>query len=135
MPTNLKDQKRKLLRKTCQAYKARIMELREAGEEEGIEVNESSERDFWAFIRVLPAIREGALFLMENGNFRVIWKGPDESHLGLQFLGNREIQYVIFKRRKRARKVSRVAGADTFDGVRRQIEGFRVVCFGCSDEC
>ena len=126
MALALDNKQRKLLRRTNQAYKFRITELREAGEEEGIEANDASEKDFWAFVKSLPATREGALFLMENGNFRVIWQGSDESHLALQFLGGRMVEYVIFKRRKRARKVSRVAGADTFDGVRRQIEGFEL---------
>ncbi len=117
---------RKLTRKTYQAYRSRIAELREAGQEEGIAVNEASEKAFWNFIKLLPALREGSLFLMENGNFRVIWKGPDESHLALQFLGGRDIQYVIFKRRNRAKNISRVAGADTFDGIRRQIDAFEL---------
>ena len=123
---NQDSKQRKLLRRTSRAYRDRIAELREAGREEDIEVNDASERDFWAFIKSLPATREGALFLMENGNFRVIWEGPKESHLALQFLGGREIQYVIFKRRKRAKQVSRVAGADTFEGIKRQIEAFEL---------
>ena len=124
MPLTSDSKQRKLTRRTYQAYRSRIEELREAGQEEDIAVNEASEKAFWNFIKLLPATREGALFLMENGNFRVIWKGPEESHLALQFLGGREIQYVIFKRRKRAKNISRVAGADTFDGIRRQIDAF-----------
>ena len=126
MATAYDTKHRKLTRQTYQAYRDRIAELREAGREEDIEVNEASEKAFWNFIKSLPANREGALFLMENGNFRVIWKGPNESHLALQFLGGRDVQYVIFKRRKRATKVSRVAGADTFDGIKRQIDSFEL---------
>ena len=126
MATTYDTKERKLARRTYQAYRNRIAELLEAGEEEDIAVNEASEKAFWNFIKSLPAAREGALFLMENGNFRVIWKGHNESHLALQFLGGREIQYVIFKRRKRAREVSRVAGADTFDGIKRRIDAFEL---------
>jgi len=126
MPLASDSKQRKLTRQTYRAYRSRIAELREAGKEEDIEVNEASEIALWDFIKSLPATREGALFLMENGNFRLIWKGQKESHLALQFLGGREIQYVIFKRRKRAKQVCRVAGADTFDGIKRQIEAFEL---------
>lgn len=126
MPLAPDSKQRKLTRQTYQAYRRRIAELREAGKDEDLEVNEASEKAFWDFIKSLPATREGSLFLMENGNFRVIWKGPKESHLALQFLGGREIQYVILKRRKRAKQTSRVAGTDTFDGIKRQIDTFEL---------
>ena len=126
MATTSETQRRKIDSRTRKAYRSRIEELREYGEEDGVTISPASEKDFWAFVKSLPAARDGALFLMENGNFRLVWQGSDESHLGLQFLGDRIVEYVIFKRRKRARKVSRVAGADTFDGVRRQIEGFEL---------
>ena len=45
-------------------------------------------------------------------------------HVALQFLGGGHVQYVIFKRRPGAAKVSRVAGTDTFDGIKRQVEAF-----------
>ena len=126
MSLALDSKQRKLTRQTYRAYRGRIEELREYGEGEGLSINEWSEKDFWAFVKSLPASRKGSLVLMDNGNLRALWKGEKESHLGLQFLGGRMVQYVIFKRRKRARKVSRVAGSDTFDGVRRQIEGFEL---------
>ena len=126
MSSLIDTKQRKAARQTYQAYRRRIAELREYGDDEGVAINEASEKAFWNFIKFLPATREGALFLMDNGNFRVIWKGPDESHLALQFLGGREIQYVIFKRRKRAKNISRVAGADSFDGIKRQIDSFEL---------
>ena len=114
----------KLTPKARQTYRNRIAELREYGVEDGVTVNLASEKDFWAFVKSLPAARPGSLALMDNGNLRAVWKGKGESHLGLQFLGGRMVEYVIFKRRPRAGKVSRVAGADTFDGIKRQIDAF-----------
>ena len=61
---------------------------------------------------------------MENGNLRAVWKGKNGAHIGLQFLDNGLIQYVIFKQRKRSLPVSRVYGRDTIDGVKRQIDAF-----------
>ena len=116
----------KLIPEVRQTYRNRIAELREYGLEDGVTVNPASEKDFWAFVKSLPAARPGSLVLMDNGNLRAVWKGEQGSHLGLQFLGRRMVEYVIFKRRPRASKVSRVAGADTFDGVKRQIDAFEL---------
>lgn len=121
----------KLKPETRRAYQSRIAELREYGIEDGVTVNPASERDFWAFVQSLPAARPGSLVLMDNGNLRAVWEGKNESHLALQFLGGRMIQYVIFKRRPRAGKVSRVAGADTFDGIKRQIDAFALQTLVC----
>ena len=121
----------KLIPEVRQTYRNRIAELREYGAEDGIIVNPASEKDFWAFVKSLPAARPGSLVLMDNGNLRAVWEGKGESHLALQFLGGRMIQYVIFKRRPRASKVSRVAGADTFDGIKRQIDAFELKALVC----
>ena len=107
-----------------QAYKARIDTLRIAAELEGIEMNEASMSDFWSFIRSSQFSRQVGLALMENGNLRAVWKGEDSSHLGLHFLGSRQVQYVIFKRRPGSRRISRTAGIDTFEGVKKQIGAF-----------
>ena len=107
-----------------QAYKARIDTLRSAAALDGIDVNEASERDFWSFIGSSRFSRRASLALMDNGNLRAVWKGEDASHLGLHFLGEQQIQYVIFKRRSGSRRVSRTAGIDTFGGVKKQIGAF-----------
>ena len=72
-----------------------------SGEAEGVTISAASEKDFWDFVKSLPAARKGSLVLMENGNLRAVWEASDDSHLALQFRGDRMIQYVIFKRRPR----------------------------------
>ena len=62
--------------------------------------------------------------LIDNGNLRAVWKGENGTHIGLQFLGSHAVQYVIFKWRAAAETISRVAGRDSFDGVKRQIKAF-----------
>ena len=107
-----------------QAYRSRIEALRSDADLDGFAVNEASERDFWSFVRSVPFVRKAEVVLVDNGNLRAVWGGKDGSHLGLQFLGNRLVEYVIFKRRQTTRDVSRVAGRDTLDGIKRQIHAF-----------
>lgn len=110
----------------CQAYQNRIEELRRFAELDGFSVNEASEKDFWSFSNSLPFAREAELVLSDNGNLRAIWDDEDGNHLGLQFLGNGMLQYVIFRQRTGNNHVSRMAGRETFDGVKRQMRKFKL---------
>ena len=107
-------------------YLRRIDDLRGYGAEDGIAMNAASEGDFWAFIGTMPSARRAGLVLTDDGNLRAVWDDDhdDDHHLALQFLGNGQVQYVIFKRRSAGGKVARVAGRDTFDGIRRLIGDF-----------
>ena len=106
------------------AYDNRISILREQAEREGYFINYESEAGFLEYFRSNPLIRRSRLVLLENGNLRAVWKGDDEAHAGLQFLGKQMIQYVIFKRRQPSFPVSRVTGIDNIFGVRKQIQAF-----------
>ena len=106
------------------AYHHRIETLRSDAEIEGFAVNDASEENFWSFIGVIPSGRKAELVLMDNGNFRAVWKDKNGDHLGVQFLGERMAEYVIFKQRPSAGSVSRVAGIDTLDGVITQLQAF-----------
>ena len=61
---------------------------------------------------------------MDNGNFRAVWQDKNGDHLGVQFLGERMAEYVIFKQRQSAGSVSRVAGIDTLEGLIAQLQAF-----------
>ena len=106
------------------AYSARIEELKGYAVEDEIEVNPASERDFWEFVESLSNQKKAALFLCDSGNYRTIWKDGDGGHVGIQFFGNQTVECVIFKRRGNTDFVSRVAGHDTLQGVKRQIRAF-----------
>ena len=112
------------IRDTDSAYANRIEILREQAELDGYSLNFASEEAFYDFLQKNPLIRRGRLILMENGNLRAVWKGKNEAHIGLQFINNQLIQYVIFTRRESRFPVSRVSGRDTMDGIMRQIEVF-----------
>ena len=109
---------------TVSAYDDRIEVLKKQAELDGYSLNPASQATFLEFFRRNPLIRRGRLVLMESGNLRAVWKGENGAHIGLQFLHNRSIQYVIFKHRKPSFPVSRVYGHDTTDGIIRQIDAF-----------
>ena len=112
------------IRDTDSAYANRIEVLREQAELDGYSLNLASEAAFYEFFQKNPLIRRGRLVLMENGNLRAVWKGENEAHIGLQFINNLSVQYVIFTRRESQSPVSRVSGRDTMDGIKKQIEAF-----------
>ena len=107
-------------------YQNRIRELARFGRYEGISFNGASENDFWIFLRSAGFTRQAGLALMDSGNLRAVWKGDDGDHLGIHFLGDQNANYVIFKRRLGTNQVSRVAGNDTLDGVKKQVRAFNL---------
>ena len=109
---------------TRRDYQRRIEELSRYGVEDGITLSEASHRDFWAFMDSAGYSRRAGVALMDNGDLRAVWRGDDHSHLALHFLGDRTIRYVIFRRRPASKHVSRVAGTDTFDGIKQQVLAF-----------
>lgn len=114
--------------RTFSAYYERMEYLRRQASLEGYSINSVSERAFWNCCASVPRIRRGGLVLLDNGNLRAVWKGENEAHVGLQFLEEQSVQYVIFVRRQSALSVSRVCGRDTVEGVRRQMEAFDIGC-------
>ena len=110
-----------LKEKQYQVYRNRIEVLRSDAQLDGFAMNEASEEDFWSFIESISFAQKAGLVLLDNGNLRAVWKGENGNHLGLQFLGNRLVEYVIFKRHQATKDVSRVADRDTIEGIKRQI--------------
>ena len=97
------------------AYMSRLKYLQDEAGHDGYVLNPTSEVDFWQFVRSAPYIRRGNLVLMDNGNLRAIWKDEQGTRLGLQFLGDCMVQFVIFKRRKQGQPISRVSGRDSLE--------------------
>ena len=49
-----------------------------------------------------------------------------EKHIGLQFLGGEQIQFVIFSRRGEHNNMARIRGRDDFSGIARQLDASAV---------
>ena len=116
----------RLVRTRQDPYLSRLKFLRDEAVHDGYVLNPASEIDFRDFARSAPGIRRGNLVLMDNGNLRAIWKDENGTRLGLQFLGGRMVQFVIFKRRKQGQPISRVSGRDSLRGLQRQIVAFEL---------
>ena len=112
-------------------YLERLTKLCNHTHEDGYSLDARSQQDFWIFVLTEHRFRRGSLVLLDNGNLRIVWKDGQGTQLGLQFLGDRVVQYVVFKQRRAARHVSRVAGRDTFDGLKSQIEAFELKSLLC----
>lgn len=99
----------------------RIAHLREIADDESILVSESSVKDLHLLLNGWPGANDPSIFLLDNGNFRVVWASKEGRQIGIQFLGSELVQFVLFARRAGATEVSRSAGRDTLEGVKMQI--------------
>ena len=109
---------------TYVAYMRRLVYLRDEAIKDGYLLNLASEVDFRQFVGSAPNMQKANLVLMDNGNLRAIWKDVQGTRIGLQFLGGRMAQYVIFKRRSQGLPISRVVGRDSLEGLERQFDAF-----------
>jgi hypothetical protein len=95
----------------------RVQFLKVEAEIDRVPFSESSLADFRSFIRDIGLGARPSLFLNDNGNLRALWKNDRREQIGLQFLGDGNIQFVIFKQRKGALQMARVAGIDAKDRI------------------
>lgn len=106
------------------AAEARVDGLKDLAIEEGTEISIASERDLWAFLDSVAASRRPYIALLDNGNFRAVWRNSEQEQVGLQFLGDGEVQYVLFALRPPNRFMARAAGRDVLTHIKRWIEGY-----------
>ena len=98
-PQFLLDSGRWQIDESLKRYESLLTKLRYEAAEDGCELNLASESDFRVFIRSSEDLQVGNLVLLDNGNLRMIWKDIEGTQLGLQFLGGKNIQFVIFKKK------------------------------------
>jgi len=112
------------MRDTIRAYEDRIRDLREYATEDGIDLSQESHDDFWHFVRANPGLRKGGIALRSNGDLRAVWRDGQGTRFGLQFLGDGEVEYLVFKKLGAGSEISRVMGQSTLEGVKLKIISF-----------
>ena len=100
----------------------RICDLKELAFEENIEISADSEKDLRSFLDSVEFTRRPYIALLDNGNFRAVWKNADREQIGLQFRGGGLVHYVFFALRSSGRFMAQATGRDTLQNARRQIE-------------
>jgi hypothetical protein len=109
----------------------RVQFLRVEAEIDRVPFSDASLSDFQAFMREIRPVRP-SLFLNDNGNLRALWKNNRREQIGLQFLGDGNVQFVIFKERKGTLGMARLAGIDAKDKILAHIKasGVEGLLFG-----
>ena len=101
----------------------RIRELDDFARSEGFRVNPASKRTFWRFFERCPFATQPGLVLLDNGNLRAVWGDMRPTHVGLQFLPNGQIQYVLFARPPYSHGVMRGRGRAGAANIPTLLEG------------
>lgn len=102
-------------------YRQRIETLRRnlnedpednSGDKNTTPINPDSETDLLTFIRHHPQTARADVSLTPAGNLRLVWQNPEdrETHLGIEFLGQQQVQYVILRRPPGETGITRATG-------------------------
>jgi hypothetical protein len=97
---------------------SRLAELQDEAKEENLSISEKSKADLIKFTQDNTNIKRPHIFLVENGNFRAVWKNDKDEQVGIQFLGDDVGQFVIFVARNDANFVARSCGRDSLANSR-----------------
>jgi len=108
------------------AVKQRISTLKRIGAEQNISLSEKSGELLIEFLNKRTIDNKPSIFLLENGNFRALWKNEKGEQIGLQFLSDGNIQFVFFSRRPDSVDLARSYGIDTPEGIKRIIDANRL---------
>jgi hypothetical protein len=99
------------------AAKARIDDLKADARSEGHRVSEASERDLGTFLDTNVFTHRPYITLLDNGNLRALWKNSTGEQIALQFRGGKEVQFVLFVRRRNGGFMARTSGRGTLANI------------------
>ena len=91
-------------------------------------INPESEADIERFLETHPRAFNAYAFLTHSGNLRLVWKDlqDDETHLGLEFRGQGQVQYVVFRRLPGAAERTLTADDITLDQIPALAEKYQI---------
>ena len=114
------------LNRVATSCRRRIRELDDSARSEGSRVSAASEHTFWRFLGRSPFGAQPGLALLDNGNLRANWGDMQPTHVGLQFLPNDQIQYVVFARPPSAPDVMRGRGRAGIATIPKLLDSYGV---------
>ena len=108
---------------TFQSYEYRIEELHKFAldDEECSEINESSRKDFWCFVKSMPWTSTAGLMLLDNGNLSAVWRLANNTRIEVEFFGNGWCNFVKLKRHGRATRASHKLGVCRLDELSTEL--------------
>ena len=77
-------------------YQPRLAELDQSSVEDEITIDKKSREQLLNFLTSNPNLEKVALVLSYEGHYRLETRAGDGNHIGLRFLGDGIIRYVIF---------------------------------------
>ena len=96
-------------------FESRLLELRGLATEENIPLYESSFDAARKFVHGLNAAHAPGIFLLGNGNVRLLWENERGEQVGLQFRDNAQVQYVFFRMNEGV--LGQIMGRESAHGV------------------
>jgi len=79
--------------------RARVFELMQDARLTNEPLSQLSLADLTTFLEGTPFTKRPAIFLLDNGNFRAVWKNADNEQAAFQFRGDGVVHCVFFYRR------------------------------------
>lgn len=92
----------------------RLTELDRDALDDQVVPNPMSRHDLQVFIDKYEA-RRPAISMLDNGNYRAVWKNTEKEQLGLTFLGEWRVNYVAFY--LSAGRIKREYGKASFEDI------------------
>ena len=108
------------------AYENCIADLRVMANEDNLTIAEASIKDFWWFFSDLSPSQTATLTFYPNENLRAVWDDGYGNHVGIQFRGAGEYQYVIFKGAKDSPDRKYDAGRGDIGVVKQRIKDYKL---------
>lgn len=106
--------------------RSRVKSLADDARDEGEAFSTLSESALFLFIETIGPSVAPAIFRLESGNLRAVWKGGGGVQFALEFITEDRAQYVAFGRPSRREAIVRSVGIAGFEGAMLVAEAHKV---------
>ena len=115
-----------------EGYEARVAFLQQEARSEGFDLSAASRRDFESVALGAREVRRAELVLLPSGNLRAFWEDKKGTQLGLQFMGEDVVQYVLLRRGEGAKSPRHAVGRVSLERLEQRLTelGLRSLLYG-----